>query len=323
MSDEFWKSSPFGERSIFHPNWDERRKSDRDEAHPNIQEVLPQIAKDGVELVIENNQLLAKQADGYYYTIDGHFWGVHGPNDRVSICSKVSHINGKNVYHVLYNTGIRYNDLILVAGTAVGESSYGYGVENKQEIYAIANAIMNFYRYINKSNGSIIKSVNDMQAYAATKQNDTYKKFIKFSNEERNQTFFKEAIGAALNAMNEPSCIDYSNGATHWDGIDAALNGRKWKEGLKFQDPSADIFCLGNNQKYTKEKYGDRKYYERIYDYKWIATKGVYGTNSRKRNPHYPYFDGDMVNEHRFGTILMRTSDEYNRRIPYGQEPVE
>lgn len=29
MDTEFWKSSPFGEESIFHPSWEERRRQER------------------------------------------------------------------------------------------------------------------------------------------------------------------------------------------------------------------------------------------------------------------------------------------------------
>lgn len=210
-----------------------------------------------------------------------------------------------------------------MAGTAIGESSYGYGVENKLEVYAIANAIINYYHYENKSNGTIRSSITKMKAFAAIHQNDVYKRFIGVTDKTRNDSFFKEAICAALNALCEESCVDYSNGATHWDGIDITQKGRKWQEGLKFQTSSADIFSIGDNKKNVKQKYGDGKYYERLYDYKWVGTKGFYGINEKKKNPYFSYFEGDKENTNKFGTVMMRLSDDFKNRLKYGDKKVE
>ncbi|MCU0350147.1 MAG: hypothetical protein MUF43_04860 [Flavobacterium sp.] len=275
------------------------------------------------EITLTGNKVITKEPDGYYYTSDGTFYGKHGKSDLITICSKVEKINENNRYYILYKTNIKYENLILVAGTAVGESSYGYGVENQFEIYALANSIINFYYYENNLKGTIKDSIIKMKAFAAINENAVYKKFKKLSDSDRNLSFFKHAIGAALNALNESTCLDYSNGATHWDGIDIKENGRKWKEGLKFQEISADIFSIGDNKKTVKEKYADGKYYERIYDYKWIATKGFFGINSKKKNPHFPYYDGDKINENKFGTVFMRLSNEYKNKLKYGKKKVE
>ena len=255
--------------------------------------------------------------NGYYYLKDDTFLGKFGQCNLITICSKTEEKNGKTLYYVLFKTNINYDELIAVAGTAIGESSFGYQVENRYEVYALANAIMNFYRIKTQSQGSVKDSISKMKAFANTKQNTIYKNFINTSDFQRNDSFFKEAIGAALNAMCPDICIDYSYGATHWDGIDIKANG-KWKEGLKFQNKS-DIFSIGNNKKHTEILYRDQKCYEKIYDYAWLGVVGYFGINNKQVNPYYPYFEGDTINKNKFGTVFMRESDEFNERIPYGQ----
>lgn len=140
---------------------------------------------------------------------------------------------------------------------------------------------------------------------------------------KKRESKFWNTIGAALNALHEQSCIDYSNGATHWDGIDIKQTGRKWEEGLKFEEASADIFSIGDNKNTVKQKYANGKYYERIYDYKWIGTKGLFGINEKKKNIYHPYFKGDTINKNKFGTVLMRLSNDYNNRLKYGDKKVD
>jgi hypothetical protein len=312
----------FGYTSPFNDNWTEKDfvKSSSDLVSDTL---FSNLSKEAVEINLVNNNLKPDIADGYYYSEDGTFYGKHGTNNLISICSRVEKVNNRNRYYIKYKTKIKYNDLILVAGTAIGESSYGYAVENKLEVYAIANAIMNYYYYQNNSIGTVRSSIIKMKAFAAIKKNDIYSKFISLTDEERNLTFSKEAIGGALNAMHDKSCIDYSNGATHWDGIDIKQSGRKWKEGLRFQEESADIFEIGDNKKSVKQKYADGKYYERIYDYKWVATKGYYGINENKKNLYHPYFEGDKINKNKFGTVLMRLSKGFKNTLKYGEKKVD
>lgn len=317
FDDKFGYTSPFGN------NWIEEEKEEREKREEErlVRENNILSLNNGIEIFKNKEQ----KANGYYYTQDGTFYGKEGTSDLISICSQVESNNGQNRYFILYKTNIKYENLILVAGTAVGESAYGYGVENRLEVYAIANAIMNYYRYEYKSrpNGTIRNSIVEMKAFAAINQNDVYKKFISYSDKKRNDNFFKEAICAALNALYEKNCIDYSDGATHWDGIDITQKGCKWQEGLKFQTTSADIFSIGDNKKSVKQKFGDGKYYERIYDYKWIGTKGFYGINEKLKNKYFPYFKGDTINEYKFGTVLMRLSEGFKNKLKYGDKKVE
>lgn len=90
---------------------------------------------------------------------------------------------------------------------------------------------------------------------------------------------------------------------------------------MKFE-AGADIWGIGNNKISVKQKFGDGKYYEKIYDYKWLSTKGFSKVNKNFRNLRYPYYEGDDKNEHRSGTVLMRTSDEY-KSLKYGDKKVE
>jgi hypothetical protein len=270
---------------------------------------------------LNGSNIETNPASGYYFNKDGTYYGgKYGNSDLVSICSKVEFVNQIYYYHVDQRTSINYNDLVLVAGVALAESSYGYSVENSIEVYAIANAILNYYRHIKMAFGTIRNSILDMQAFALTDGSAVLNQFNLLTDEKRNYHFSKEAIGAALNALNDISCIDHSNGATHWDGID--IKKAKWSEGLKFSVPSSDIFSIGDNKKTVNEKYKDKKYYRRKYDYRWIATAGFYGQNTKKKNSYYPYFEGDMINKHKFGTVLMRTSDEYNNILKYGEHKV-
>jgi len=316
MDTNYWKSSPFGEESVFHPSWEEKRKEREDKA---IEHLSP---RKYTELVFDNKVASKnKIANGYYYLKDGTFLGRYGDSTMVTICSKVEKKDCKRLFHIVSETNILYDDLIAVAGTAAGESSYGYQVENKLEVYALANAIMNYYA-MNQSKGSIKDSISQMKAYAYIYQNAIFKKFMNQTDYSRNNSFFKEAICAALNAMCANICIDYSKGATHWDGIDIKVNG-KWKQGLKFQNQQADIFSIGDNKKHTAIKYADKRYYEKIFDYKWIGVCGYYELNKNNVNPYYPYFSGDTINKNKFGTVFMKLSDEYRNRIKYGERKVD
>lgn len=314
LTGTFNYESPFG-------NWEKKdfSKSKLDEltsSSSNINQNVSEIALNEI-----TGKLKIGKADGYYYQEDGTFIGKHGTSKLINICSSYEEIGDNIRYHIKYRTKIKYSDLILVAGAALAESSYGYGVENKLEVFAIANAIMNYYYYEYEGTGTIKSSMAKQKIYATTDGNPTFKKFNKYTDKQRNYNFSKEGIRAALNALHEKSCTDYSNGATHWDGIDAKK--AKWSQGMKFQEKSADIFGLGDNKKPVKQKYKDGKCYERIYDYKWIGTKGFSGTNPKKKNPYHPYYEGDTINEHKFGTILMRLSKEYKTRLKYGDKKVE
>ena len=324
MDTEYWKSSPFGENSIFHPSWEEKEKERRNNLTEQRHNTFRSIDKANNIALLFDNKTLSKNkiADGYYYLKDGTFLGNYGNSNLITICSKEEMKDEKRLFHILSETDILYDDLIAVAGTAIGESSYGYQVENKFEVYALANTIMNYYHIENESKGTIKDNLIKMKAYAYINQNRIYKDFKNQTDIQRNDSFFKEAIFAALNAMCAKFCIDYSRGATYWDGIDIKANG-KWKEGLKFQYESADIFSIGNNKKHTAIKYKDQKCYERIFDYKWIGLCGFYDFNSNRENPYYPYFKEDTINKNKFGTVFMKLSDDYKNRIKYGERTVD
>ena len=81
------------------------------------------------------------------------------------------------------------------------------------------------------------------------------------------------SISAAINAICEG--FDYSNGATGWDGIDLKTNSHRF--GLNIQDPSHDIFGVGdrpfknpsshNNSRYSRQTTAahGRTVFERIH----------------------------------------------------------
>src|SRR5690554_6305133 len=137
MVDEFWKNSPFGEDSIFHPSWEEKQEEERlQNQQKELENLLSLSATEGIEVVLSNNQIIPKVADGYYYAEDGSFYGKHGTCNVMSSCWMVGKITRKNRYHSLYNTKVEYENAMLLGGTARSERSYCYAVDNVQEAYA-------------------------------------------------------------------------------------------------------------------------------------------------------------------------------------------
>lgn len=110
------------------------------------------------------------------------------------------------------NLGISDEKLLEISATSFAESSSPYGIDDKNEIYAIA--------YVHKS-------FPNHTAYG--KGTDEYSRFLRLNPEKRNVKFYQVCIGAVINAFLNGE--DKSNGASHWDGIDI-LCGRAsydWK----------------------------------------------------------------------------------------------
>lgn len=73
------------------------------------------------------------KADGYYFGLDGHFYGQEGASTKIKLCTGTENYktieNGKTltgkIYKGIIETGIEFEDLIELSATTYGESSVG------------------------------------------------------------------------------------------------------------------------------------------------------------------------------------------------------
>jgi len=195
-----------------------------------------------------------------------------------------------------YDLGIDHSDFQTLSATAYAESSVGNGIEIKEEVFALSNAIINFKKASGNTEG--MGEFLDDFALASSDGNPQFDKFLNTSAENRNGTFMQTAAAGALNALSGGK--DYSNGATHWDGNDIGQSGRKWSEGLKFSESSHDLLQLGNKsvpgKTYWYDKKGNVTGTRGSWDYKWQSTATYSGKSKGGRTS---------------GTTFMKTTDEY------------
>ncbi|UUF14171.1 MULTISPECIES: hypothetical protein [Flavobacterium] len=242
--------------------------------------------------------------NGHFYNKDGTFEGkinepdFQGSVEDVYICDGKSTQKDKNGDDfVTYNgtqllkendAKITNDEFIKFVGIAYAESSVGNGVEIKNEVYAIANAMVNYGRLGSKKT----------LAYAATDGNIMFDKFKKAINEKRNNTFMQTALAGGINALMGGK--DYSNKGTHWAGNDIGSKFEKWNEGLIFIDCDHDLFKLGDNavsgEHYIKYKNGKAPTLRGKWDYKWESTAAYSGKNSK----------GNLS-----GTTFMKVSEKF------------
>ena len=242
--------------------------------------------------------------NGHFYNKDGTFEGkinepdFEGSVEDVYVCDGKSTQKSKNGNDlVTYNNTklLKENDVkithekfIEFTGIAYAESSVGNGVEIKSEVYAIANAMVNYTKLGSK------KSL----AYAATDGNVMFDKFKKTIEEKRNNTFMQTATAGAINALSGGR--DYANKGTYWAGKDIGSKFEKWHEGLIFTECEHDLFKLGDNdvpgEHYITYKNGKAPTLRGKWDYKWESTAAYSGKNSK----------GNMS-----GTTFMKVSEKF------------
>ena len=125
----------------------------------------------------------------------------------------------------------------------------------------------------------------------------------------------KLAISGVINEL--IGGTDYSYGATLWDGID--IKKAKWKDGLKFAKNTHDVFGLEDNKNEGKELWetpGKDIWLRRKWEYKYITTSAYSGENKKKKNPYYPYYDDDKVNQNMFATTFIKVHPDFENIIP-------
>ena len=227
--------------------------------------------------------------NGHFYNKDGTFEGkvneadFEGSVEDVYVCDGKSTRKDKNGNDFFTYNGtellkensvkITNKEFLKFVGIAYAESSVGNGVEIKNEVYAIASAMVNYRQLTGK------KSL----AYAATDGNIMFSKFKKAIDEERNNSFMQTAIAGGINALKGGK--DYSSKGTHWAGNDIGSKFEKWHDGLIFTDCDHDIFMLGDNavsgKHYITYKNGKAPTLRGKWDYKWETTAAYSGRNSK------------------------------------------
>ena len=190
---------------------------------------------------------------GDYYKVDGTYIGSDGEDDdKVYVVdSEVDYelpalilfrIGGTNIVSEL---DVSASELELLAASAYGESS----VENVQEeMYGIASAIMNNFNA--RGGDNTLSEVVDDIVNASNDGNDRFGEFSNTSKQKRNENSgMKLAVAAAINAAD--GGVDYSNGATGWDGSDLRSNSHRF--GLNISNPAHDIYNVGDRPLKKKE----------------------------------------------------------------------
>ncbi len=248
-----------------------------------------------------NSPISGIDLDGleFYYAADGKFLGQRTNDAKgkplpkevmndVRIASEVIQTKDFTIFKGVKSLNIQHSEFVKFAAIAYGESSVGNGVQNKEEVFAIANTMSNYKKLTGKNS----------KAYAATDGNEKFKDFNKATDENRNGTFMQTAIAGSINALNGGK--DYSNGATHWAGNDIGSKAEKWAEGLKFTDIKHDLFNLGNNavsgENYWLDKNNKPTKLRGKWDYKWESTAAYSGTTPKGGTS---------------GTTFMKVSSEY------------
>jgi hypothetical protein len=277
------------------------------------------------------NQTLSKSkknsANGFYYLYDGTFLGNYGISKEVVVCAKKSDREDKKSkkkwqeFLSPIRLIIENDDFIHFSATIFAESLMGYDIVIKEEVFAFATTLGNFIdkekAKKNKKDISYREAIAMNGVYGADSPN--YNNFIKEKDRNSNEKM-KLAIAGVINELTNG--FDYSYGAIRWDGID--IKNAKWKEGLKFAKDTHDIFGLKDNKNEGKELYTIKKN-GKIVNTEWLRKKWEYvnittiaysGENKKKKNPYYPYYKDDKVNQYMFATTFVKNHPDFENIIP-------
>ncbi|MBP7541388.1 MAG: RHS repeat-associated core domain-containing protein [Saprospiraceae bacterium] len=166
-----------------------------------------------------NTPISGVDLDGleFFYAADGIFLGRTGTNQEVRILNNndvsndvaiqgIKNFNSgqidENVWYEKISSdtkslGIDHSGFIKKSSTVYGESSHVFGINSREEVFAIA-------------------SVHERNSLAYGASSEQAEIFRNTSNEGRNGTFMQTANSAVINSLT--GGFDYSYGATQWDG---------------------------------------------------------------------------------------------------------
>jgi hypothetical protein len=158
------------------------------------------------------------KANGYYFNIDGTFYGKEGNSDKIKICiekktytyfDKMKKKVSGYIYMSPKETDFNLSDIEIIAGIIYAESSIQFinkisSEDMLKEAYALGTTMINF-KFKRKHddpkeyNPTYSQLSKDMRAYGYNSKG--YKKFIETKPEERNKNHMRVCTGAAINAL--------------------------------------------------------------------------------------------------------------------------
>lgn len=202
----------------------------------------------------------------YWYTEDGIYVGTDGKDDNKVYVAERASGSKKFVYGKVRELGVGHDEFKKKAATVYGESSVGFGIESKEEMFAIAS----------------VHEKNDI-AYGAN--SELAKSFSQTSLEEQTETM-QIANAAVINAVS--GGVDYSNGADQWDGaeqgmvskanMDKASNGSFMYKmntmGWNIQNDHYDSWGTAINNKFGKGSFTVPQVKSATANYKGMKNKG-------------------------------------------------
>ncbi len=153
--------------------------------------------------------LFDPDGQGDYYTDAGKWLGSDGKQDNMAYTAtgvrKEKNKNGSlvNVFEHPVKLSIGQKELNTLASTIYAESSIGYGIFSKEEMFAIASV------HVNKNKVAYGKDSPSAKAFRRTTLS-------------KQTNAMQTANAAVINAFT-PGSIDYSNGADQWDGAEQAM----------------------------------------------------------------------------------------------------
>ncbi|MCA9732067.1 hypothetical protein KC799_08050 [candidate division KSB1 bacterium] len=146
---------------------------------------------------------------------------------------------------------VNHNELQLLAASVFGEADQTGVV--REESFGIASAIVNNYNArLADPRGADVTFAGTILtiANAATDGNIRFGLFQANTPADRNENLgMTTAMAGAINAVS--GGVDYSNGATGWDGSDLRTNSHRF--GLNIADPSHDIYNVGDRPLMQRE----------------------------------------------------------------------
>jgi len=175
---------------------------------------------------MENNEIIETfgdskrngKANGYYFNIDGTFYGKEGNSDKIKICiekkaytyfDKMKKKISGFIYTSPKETDFSFSDMEIIAGVIYAESSIQFiskiSSENMlKEAYALGTTMINFkhkrkHDDPKEYNPTYSQLSKDMRAYGY--DSEGYKNFIKTKLEKRNDNHMRICTGAAINAL--------------------------------------------------------------------------------------------------------------------------